>query len=569
MMVKNTKNYLLFSLIFSWAVLCFKPALASQCDDGTCTVDAEGFEGYTFGEDETNSSLIVNDGGVATTITINNKGDATINAGGEGVDFTINQGGIVTVNGDEGNPGVLTSNAGVGNHQNYNNINNDGNLYVQTNGHAEKINLNGGYINIADEGSAKYVVASEGVSTIAVGDDQAQDGDTSARLTDVEVLSDATLRLMDQYDGGNIDNVTVSGMLESNFDNGAGGTTHFTATQVTINDNGSFSLSTNDNIDTLVIKDTQNVNTSIDDYSVNGLLIKNNSSFEVKSGGEALNTTVKDNGLLTVLGGGEASGVSLSGNASFETEAGAKVTNLSALGNSSVTIADNTLAGDLTIGKDVNLNGLDVSNLFSENSDMSDLTLTGGQNSAIGNSLKSTDTTNYNLLTLENGDYSAELTGWDDVTLENVQFTANNQIEAENVYIDGNSTIYISNPFAIKASGLAVENAGTIDFVTNGEGSTSNNLIIDGNYIGLSKSLLKLNIDFATETSNKIIIKGTASGTTDVLLTPTADGTTRNDILFAEADNVSGGSDVFNIKRVSGSYYEWDTVLTIKNGMPA
>lgn len=573
MMVKNTKNYLLFSLIFSWAILCFKPALATECKNGTCTVDTNDFNGYTFGEDLSNSSLIVNDGGVAKTITINNGGDATINAGGEGVDFTINQGGQATINaGGEGEDFSVNSGASLtvaGNltaqaqditaYQSFNNIN-GGNLYITSNGTAEYINLNGGYINIADEGSAEYVVASEGVSTIAVGDDKAEDGDTSARLTNVEVLSGATLKLMDQDDGGDIDNVTVSGMLVSDFDEN--NPTHFTATQVTINDNGSFSLSTNDNIGSLVIKDdNQTVNALITNNSVNDLLIKNKSSFEVKSGGKASNTTVKDNGSLTVLGGGEASGVSLSGNAYFETEAGATVTNLSALGNSSVKIADNTLAGDLTIGKDVNLNGLNVSNLFGELSEVSNLTLTGGQNSAIGDSLKSTDTTNPHNLTLENGNYSADLTGWDDVTLKNVKFTAKNQIEAENVSIDRDSTIYISNPFAIKSSGAAVENAGIIDFVTNGEGSTSNNLTIVGNYVGLSGSLLKLNIDFATETSNKIIINGTASGTTDVLLTPTADGTTRNDILFAEAYNVSGGSDVFNIKRVSGSYYEWDTVF--------
>ena len=35
------------------------------------------------------------------------------------------------------------------------------------------------------------------------------------------------------------------------------------------------------------------------------------------------------------------------------------------------------------------------------------------ENSAIGDSLKSTDTTNPHNLTLENGNYSADLTGWD------------------------------------------------------------------------------------------------------------------------------------------------------------
>ncbi|MBR2923092.1 MAG: autotransporter outer membrane beta-barrel domain-containing protein [Alphaproteobacteria bacterium] len=375
--------------------------------------------------------------------------------------------------------------------------------------------------------------------------------------------------------GGTINNVTVEngGMLESNYDDNSS----FTANDVTINDGGKFILSTNDKIENIntTSSDGTIYNGSITDGSAEWIYVGSDSVFTVKDTDEAKNLTIEsgtinvdDGGTLydSVLESGTASIFGTANNIKFQedsmliAQSGSSINNASFLGSSIITIQDyNSLTGTLTVGKDVT--GLNVNQLFTEGTGLSNLTLTGGLNSIFASGIINNDSSTDHNLFLEDGSYATtEIKGWKDVKLINAVFTPNNNVilNSGSLNIDESSSLFISGNIAVKNGDI--NNSGTIDLVAN-DNTAGNSLTIEGNYTGNPNSKLNLNVDIASAKADKIIITGNASGSTSVYLTSLNDGSSlRDDILFAKAGSTSG-ENVFKIHRVEGSYYHWDTVF--------
>ena len=531
----------------------------------------------------------------------------------EAFEITVDNGGIMTVQGDltavhdttvmsDGTVNLLeevlvadtTIDGGVVNASGYamltdedgvNTIKNDGKLTLENNAYAENFTIEQGSVAISDDAQLSGVKVT-GNADVEVG--YMSDTDLynyGGVLSDVTVENGGNLWLHNKEGTtlGAGSNITIKegGKLTSNkYENGSYSTILIVGLYV--EQGGKFDVSTDDNIADF---NTYDKNGTVHEGSIghaggtgnaHNIVVGDGSSLTVKendiadtitveggvlninNGAQITNSTVTD-GTFNIDAGGKADWITFDGNSSVFAETGSNLSNISLLGNTTVNIEDySSLWETLTVGKDVV--GLDASQLFVPETNLYNLTLTGGLNSAFNDGIITNDNGAHNL-NLENGDYAPEeVNGWETVNLENASLSLRKDLGLFDgaLNIDPNSNLYVTGN--VNINGGDVYNDGTIDLVTKSS-SANDTLTINGDYTGSTGSKLKLNIDVASAVSDKIIITGKASGNTSVYLTSLNNGSPlRDDVLFAQA-NSSSGEGVFKIHRVEGSYYQWNTVF--------
>ena len=287
------------------------------------------------------------------------------------------------------------------------------------------------------------------------------------------------------------------------------------------------------------------------DVEGGSLIVETDASFE--------NSNIV-NGTVSV--GGNVKNISFSENSNLDVQSGATLTNTDILGNTSVNIADySSLIGSLTVGKDVT--GLIAANLFNAGTGLTNLTLSDGLNPVFSAGIINQDTDNVHNLTLSGGSFNpAEISGWKNLNLSSADLVMESDIALTNngtLSINSYSNLFVSGNKTIQLGNL--NNNGVIDLVRD-DSSADNSLTIDGDYVGGTGSKLNLNVDVENQKADKIIITGNASGSTNVYLsTGNETASLRDDILFAEEQGDTSGENVFNIHRVEGSYYQWNTVF--------
>ena len=457
-------------------------------------------------------------------------------------------------------------------------IKNQGSLHAKEDSLIEKITLENGSIDLSD--NAILLEASvTGNFSVSTGttNNPSTTGGTIENLT-VKNGGDLWLYNNNNGTGGAVSNVTVQegGFLRSNeYDSDNSSYSILTADNITVEQGGSFTLSTNDSITTIKTTSTDGTEYTgeIKNNAAKDIYVGSGSTFTVKENGSGTNIVVEGGNLnvdvdgflqsSTISGGianiyGYAQDTTFNGTSVLYAQSDSTIENASFLDSANVNIDDySSLTGTLTVGEGVT--GLDVSKLFNPGTGLSDLTLTGGLNSIFASGIINDDLSIDHNLFLKEGSYATtEIKGWKNVNLINAVFTPNNNVilNRGSLNIDKDSFLFISGNIAVENGGI--NNSGTIDLVQNN--NVGDSLIIDGNYTGYDGQL-NLHVDISSAQADNIIIKGTASGSTSVYLTPLNEGSAlRDDILFAQAGNTSG-ENVFNIYRVAGSYLQWDTVF--------
>ena len=268
MTVKTTRRFFLFNLILCWVFLSFKSGFAGDynCQEGTCTAINYNLEDSTFGGEESNNKLILSEGSTANNITITTNGEAVIEDTTTATEF------LVTMTGTSGNPGSVTIETGGkgekftienggkvivdgGSLVGDNKIAKGGSILVKKDGTASNITAVDGFIEIQDGAVVNNVtLTGNGELDINIGHRNSGYESSTPTLNTVKVQEGSTLKLYNSGSGGDVDNVVIEGKLVSNIENG-GNYTSFNASNVEIKKTGSFELSTNDTIDSLVVED--------------------------------------------------------------------------------------------------------------------------------------------------------------------------------------------------------------------------------------------------------------------------------------------------------------------------
>ena len=561
---------------------------------GTMTVeDYANVKGTTV--NNTGSLYVYSEGGVALDTTVINNGGFLQVQGTAGTlsNTFVTQGGEVESVGTvdfknttiDGGKFDAAANTSLSEESGGNNvIKNDGQLNLAHNATADGFEIEQGKVTLAD----KAVLS----NTTITGDVEIEAG----KITDISYSSfpggfvsnavvenggNLWINNVAGTDGGFVENLTVKegGTLTSNvFDSNDSTYSKLNADTIIIEKGGKFNLSTDDSIVALeTVSDFSNYQGHINNGNADDIFVGNGSVFTVKSSGKASNFSVEEgtinveaggvlenstvsNGEANIESGGTTDYVTFTGSSVVNAKTGSTLMNTSLLGSSTVNIEDySSLVGSLTIGNGVL--GLDASQLFNSGTGLGDLTLIGGLNSVFVSGIVNKDTYGAHSLYLTDGTYAPnDISGWEAVTLRNSILVLKKDLGLVSgaLNIETSSSLISSGNLSIKNGN--VYNDGTIDLVK-ADNSATNSLTIEGDYYGASGSKLNLNVDIATAEADKIIITGNASGSTSVYLTSLNDGAAlRDDILFAEAGSTSGGN-VFNVHRVAGSYYQWDTVF--------
>ncbi len=512
--------------------------------------------------------------GYVSETTVNSGGNALFTGDTLGYNTTID-GGTVTAKGNA----LLTIQP-----DGQNIIKNGGQLNLQDNASADNFTLEKGSVTVSDNAVLSQSNVTGEVSITMAG--QTADPNTPGGfINNITVENGGNLWLHDKKGtvGGIVDDVTVKkgGMLTSNkFDSDDDSYSNFTANSLIIEQGGKFNLSTNDEIGQLITYSSLGANKTgiIHEGVADNFYVGSGSTFTVKENNSGTNIVVEGGNLnvdvdgflqnSTISGGianiyGYAQYTTFNGTSVLYARSGSTIENASFLDSANVNIEDYTsLKGALNIGSRVT--GLDASQLFTQGTELTNLTLSSGLNPIFSSGIINQDTNTSHDLTLFGNalgkNYNPDvIRGWKNLFLQNANLTAGNNIilEGGNLNINSSSSLFVKGN--IRVQGGLINN-GTIDLVKS-DSTVGNTLTIDGDYVGGTNSRMELNVDIESAEADKIIITGNASGSTEVYLTSANDGAPlRDDILFAQAGSASGES-VFNIHRVAGSYYEWDTVF--------
>ena len=419
-------------------------------------------------------------------------------------------------------------------------INDGSKLTADANGSAEDITVSGGNLTVNANASAENVLVKAGTADVIGG-----------------TLSEATITQTGQVtakNGGRVNSATVNN----------GGT-------LKLEENGEASGTIIDANGTVIAGQYG---------SVNDTTIKANGSLTVENGGRANTTTIEANGNMTVQNGANAFNTTVNQQGTLTAESGATVEGLDAQKGSVINLADGTtLSGNLTMDKNADASGstLDFSNLFSNGgTSPSSLTLNNGLNEAFGGKLVNTSTED-KTLTLNGGDYkvsndgqngSVQIGGWDMIYLSDGTM----RLETDLTMSGTNKTLSVNEGAKLDVSGTLdnvlkitldgnLVNSGTIDMTETGD-SALDELIINGNYEAATGAQLVLNVNPRTNSADKLTIGGDVSGKTSVYLKSSSAKVPDGNILFADApNNTTGNADSFEIWRVEGSPFTWDTLF--------
>lgn len=419
-------------------------------------------------------------------------------------------------------------------------INDGSKLTADANGSAEDITVNGGNLTVNANASAEKVTVKAGTADVIGG-----------TLSDVTITQTGQVTAMN---GGRVNSATVS-------------------------NNGTLKLNENGEASGTII-DANGVVIAGQYGAVNDTTVKASGSLTVENGGRANTTNIEANGNMTVQNGANAVNTIVSQKGVLTSESGATIEGLEAQRGSVINLADGTtLSGNLTMDKNADASGstLDFSNLFSNGgTSPSSLTLNNGLNDAFKGKLINTSTEDKTLV-LNGGNYkvsndgqngSVQIGGWDMIHLSDGTM----RLETDLTMSGTNKTLSVNEGAKLDVSGTLdnvlkitlngnLVNSGTIDMAETGD-SALDELIINGNYEAATGSQLVLNINPRTNTADKLTIGGDVSGKTSVYLKSSSAKVPDGNILFADApNNTTGNADSFEIWRVEGSPYTWDTLF--------
>ncbi len=313
------------------------------------------------------------------------------------------------------------------------------------------------------------------------------------------------------------------------------------------------------------------------------------------NGGVALNTSV-DNGKVNVNAGGNLDTVNAVNGATINASANSYLSNVNMDSSSTLISSGNVSISDLSakngtilsLGEDTVLSGtltmdaltnatgsaLKFDNLFTEGTSLNKLVLEGGVNEAFNGKLLNSSSDDKSLA-LTNGSYIfsdsgqdgvVEVGGWNiiDVTNSLVRLESDLTMSGteKKFNVAGSSILDVSgtldNVLNVTLDGN-LSNAGIIDFTLQGN-SAQDTLTINGNYEGVSGSLINLNINPKDGTSDKLIVNGDVSGYTSLYMKTSNGQLPENNIVFAETTG-TGSANAFSIWRVEGSPFNWEVLF--------
>lgn len=504
----------------------------------------------------TNGGTIQNAGAVGGTIVVETGGQATQTTIGDGGTIKATEGGAIVDNvfiSDTGNFDFSTdatvSNTTYGS-QNITienktvadvDIKSGSKLSVNDAGTSENITVSGGSLAVNNGGTANSTTVSGGEMQI-----------TGGSAIDTTVINTGVV------------NATGGGRLN---------TTH-------VADGGTINLSENAEADLTTIGNGGTVNVETTGIATN-TTIDNGGVLNVKENGWANNSTVENGGTVNVAANGTLGGISVKSGGTLTTSATGRVNDLNAGGGSTINIAaGTTLGGSITMDAWANASGstLDFSGIFSaDNNLVNSLTLTNGVNAVFNGKLINQNTSENKALILDSGNYTfsdsgqngtVQVGGWNTIDLSNSTVRLESDIAMNGS--EKNLTIYdsaildvsgtLENVLNVTLDGNVINN-GTIDFTTQGN-NAADEFTITGDYTGAQGSTLIFDINPADGSSDKLIVGGNVYGNTNVYLKSLSARVPENNILFAEAaNNTAGGADAFNIWRVEGSPFTWETLF--------
>ncbi len=426
-------------------------------------------------------------------------------------------------------------------------VNQGGNFYVANNGFSDGTVVNGGgYVEIQASGNASNLIVS---------------GSEITNTGKITVQAFGNAKGVTVNENGNL---FVSGVADEVVQNSGwinvqnGGTVN----GLTIS-NGETYLETGGTINNLEISDgliSAANNSLLTNLSMTGgsLTMHNSSNLE--------NASISQTATAEIFG--TAKNVSVENGGTLSGKTGAVFNNFNALNGAIIDLeAGVVLQGNTVLSNQAQLTGgFDYQN-FAQNVG-GDITLDGGVNSALGNSFATTasDTS----ITLKNGNFeigtgATEITGFDNLALlaENpelypttISLYGNLALNADsNINLGENVTLSTANQNLTITGNLI--NGGLLNIAS---ADANNNLTIDGNYTS-NNGMLKLKVNPNAGSADILTINGDVQGNTNVHLFASSDSMSNGEILFVDAqnDDTSTAAD-FNIWRVDGSSYAWDTV---------
>ncbi len=502
MMSKKSSLFLLTTTFFS---LCSTSVLADNYTSGTYDdyIVHTGYPQLGIAQDATADGTIVNSGG---NFSVFDNGHVT--------NTTVNQG---------------------------------GNFYVANNGFSDGTTVNGGgYVEVQGSGNASNLTVS------------GSDITNTGRIT-VQAF-------------GNVDNVTVndngnlyvSGVATDvnqnagwiNVQNGG------TVNNLTLN-NGETYLETGGIINNMVMFDGQ---ASVANNSSLSGLTMTGGSITLHNASNLENASISQDAVADVFG--NATNVTVDDGGTLNGKFGATIENLNA-GNGALIDLENgvVLQGNNVFSNQAQMGGSFDYITFAQNI-TGNITLEGGINSALGISFGTTaDDTS---ITLKNGDFDIGTGTVDIIGFDNMFLLSDNpETYPTTVLLSGDLDLNTDSNVTI-GSGVTVETASqnlsmTGNLFNNGvldisSTSADNDFTIEGNYTS-NNALLKLNINPDASSADVLTIEGDVQGTTNVHLFATSNNMSKGEILFVDAqnDDTHTASD-FNIWRVDGSSYAWDTI---------
>lgn len=522
-------------------------------------------------ENKIAENILVGDG---STLTAKNGGTIQ-NAGAVGGTIVVEGGGLATQTtvGDGGTISATENGATVDNVT----ISETGNFDFSTD--ATVVNTTYGSQTITIENKTVSDVDIKSGSQLAVNDAGTSNNITvsgGTLVVNANGMADNTSVTAGEMkiSGGAATNTAVSG---SGVINATGGGR---LTVTTIATGGTVNLEQNAEADLTTVMDGGNLN--VNEMGIaNNTTVSNGGILNVNANGWANGSTVETGGQVNVAADGAIGGITVGNGATITTEANSRLNDLNAGSGSILNVASGTLlGGSLTMDALANASGstLDFGNIFTaDNNLVNTLTLNGGVNEVFNGKLINLNTTENKALNLIGGNYiisdsglagTVQVGGWNTIDLMEGKVRLESDLTMggteKNFTVNDSATLDVSgtleNVLNVTLDGNVINN-GTIDLIGEGN-SAQDELTITGNYSGNGNAMLIMNVDPAQGIADKLIINGDVSGHTSVYMKSSSARVPSGNILFVEAENnVTGTVDSFDIWRVEGSPFTWDTLF--------
>ena len=506
-----------------------------------------------------------------STLTATNGGTITSSAVSGGT-VIVESGGTITETaiGDNGTLIATESGATVG--EGVNVVSDTGGKFnLSTNATVDGLTYNGQIITINNnttnsvsigEGSVLSVDANGVADNIVADTGGVLNVNNGGSLTNSSVENGGEMNV----NGGDVKVFYVTG--DVNASNSA------TLSDGTILTGGVLNLEDTAAVDGVNIETNGTVNVGQQGYAYNSTIA---GTMNIQNNGTAVIADVNSGGELNVEANGNAYSIVVNDGGTLNAAATATLENLTANSGSVLNIENGAaIAGNLSLDASANTadSTFDFSSLLAADNDtLTFLSLTGGVNDVFnGNLVNLSDLDK--TLNLSNGNYTisdttadgmVQIGGWNTVNLTNGTFRLESDVDMngteQNFIINSNATLDVSgtldNVLSVMLDGNVVNN-GTIDFTSQTNASTQDEFHITGDYTGNDGEII-IDVNPTGNTADKLVVDGTVYGTTNVYLKSSSQGLPGGNILFAEAG--SGNEDAFDIWRVEGSPYSWDTLF--------